>query len=86
MLMTHVGADVADAAAFAGLHHQPWRTEEAFNRIRHRMHPESVSGLSQHTLLGVISLADPDLAPLTISSLIPVCATRELTYLRRIGS
>lgn len=51
VLMTNVGADVADAGAFADLYHQRWRIEEAFKRLKHRMHLESVSGLSQHALL-----------------------------------
>ena len=38
-------------AAFGELYHQRWRIEEAFKRLKHRLHLEAVSGLSQHALL-----------------------------------
>ena len=34
------------ASDFAALYHQRWRIEEAFKRIKHRLHLEAVSGLS----------------------------------------
>lgn len=70
VLMTNVGADVADAGAFADLYHQRWRIEEAFKRLKHRLHLESVSGLSQHALL--IDVAAKTLAD-NLASL--MCAT-----------
>jgi hypothetical protein len=36
---------------FGDLYHQRWRIEEAFKRIKHRLHLECVSGLSQQALL-----------------------------------
>lgn len=39
------------AADFVDLYRQRWRIEEAFKRLKHRMHLESVSGLSQHDLI-----------------------------------
>ena len=51
VLMTNVTLDIADAADFSGLYHRRWRIEEAFKRLKHRMHLECVSGLSQHALL-----------------------------------
>lgn len=35
------------AADFGDLYHQRWRIEEAFNRLKHRLNLEHVSGLSQ---------------------------------------
>ncbi|WP_293932104.1 transposase [Iodobacter sp.] len=32
------------AAVFSGLYHQRWRIEEAFKRLKHRLHLESVTG------------------------------------------
>ena len=39
------------AAAFGELYHQRWRIEEAFKRLKHRLHLEAVSGLSQQALI-----------------------------------
>ena len=36
---------------FGDLYHQRWRIEEAFKRLKHRLHLECVSGLSQQALL-----------------------------------
>ena len=47
VLATNLGADEADAAAFGELYHQRWRSEEAFKRLKHLLHLEAVSGLSQ---------------------------------------
>lgn len=38
-------------ARFADLYHQRWRIEEAFKRLKHRLHLEAVSGLSQQALI-----------------------------------
>ena len=35
------------AHRFTGLHHQRWRIEEAFKRLKHRLNLEHASGLSQ---------------------------------------
>ena len=51
VLMTNLDATTAPAAAFAALYHQRWRIEEAFKRLKCRLHLEAVSGLSQHALL-----------------------------------
>lgn len=51
VLLTNVPAQQVPAAAFGDLYHQRWRIEEAFKRLKHRLHLESVSGLSQHALL-----------------------------------
>jgi hypothetical protein len=39
-------AQLWPASDFAALYHQRWRIEEAFKRIKHRLHLEAVSGLS----------------------------------------
>ena len=51
VLMTKLDASAAPAADFGALYHQRWRIEEAFKRLKCRMHLEAVSGLSQHALL-----------------------------------
>lgn len=51
VLLTNLSAAQVPAAAFGELYHQRWRIEEAFKRLKHRLHLESVSGLSQHALL-----------------------------------
>lgn len=51
VLMTNLPANQVPAAAFGDLYHQRWRIEEAFKRLKHRLHLEAVSGLSQHALL-----------------------------------
>ena len=51
VLATNLGADEAQAAAFGELYHQRWRIEEAFKRLKHRLHLEAVSGLSQQALI-----------------------------------
>ena len=51
VLMTNLPPDQVPAAAFGDLYHQRWRIEEAFKRLKHRLHLEAVSGLSQHALL-----------------------------------
>ena len=51
LLATNLPADAFPAALFGALYHQRWRIEEAFKRLKHRLHLESVSGLSQQALL-----------------------------------
>jgi hypothetical protein len=51
VLMTNLPPEQVPAEAFADLYHQRWRIEEAFKRLKCRMHLEAVSGLSQHALL-----------------------------------
>ena len=51
VLLTNLPADQVPASAFGDLYHQRWRVEEAFKRLKHRLHLEAVSGLSQHALL-----------------------------------
>lgn len=51
VLMTNLTAAQAPAHCFGGLYHHRWRIEEAFKRLKHRLHLEAVSGLSQHALM-----------------------------------
>lgn len=50
-LATNLDAAEVPAAAFGELYHQRWRIEEAFKRLKHRLHLEAVSGLSQQALI-----------------------------------
>ena len=49
-LVTNLDAAQFPAEQFADLYHQRWRIEEAFKRLKHRLHLEAVSGLSQQAL------------------------------------
>ena len=51
VLATNLDERAASCNAFAELHHQRSRIEEAFKRLKHRLHLECVSGLSQYALL-----------------------------------
>jgi hypothetical protein len=51
VLATNLDAEAFPAALFADLYHQRWRIEEAFKRLKHRLHLEAVSGLSQQALI-----------------------------------
>jgi hypothetical protein len=51
VLATNLDSHRVPAHAFAELYHQRWRIEEAFKRLKHRLHLEAVSGLSQHALI-----------------------------------
>lgn len=51
VLATNLGAEEVAAAAFGDLYHLRWRIEEAFKRLKHRLHLEAVSGLSQQALI-----------------------------------
>lgn len=51
VMVTNLDAKDVPAELFGDLYHQRWRVEEAFKRLKHRLHLESVSGLSQHAVL-----------------------------------
>jgi hypothetical protein len=51
ILATNLPAADFPAPCFGDLYHQRWRIEEAFKRLKHRLHLESVSGLSQQALI-----------------------------------
>ena len=70
VLMTNVARELAAAEHFNALYHQRWRIEEAFKRLKHRLHLECVSGLTQHALeldVGAKVLADNVAALLCIA-------------------
>ena len=71
VLATNLDSTLHPCAVFADLYHQRWRIEEAFKRIKHRLHLESVSGLSQQAL--IIDVAAKILAD-NIASLICTAA------------
>jgi len=50
-LVTNLDATQFPAEQFADLYHQRWRIEEAFKRLKHRLHLEAVSGLSQQAVI-----------------------------------
>jgi hypothetical protein len=51
VLATNLDATAFPCHAFADLYHQRWRIEEAFKRLKLRLHLESVSGLSQQAVI-----------------------------------
>ena len=51
VLATNLDAEHFHAALFGHLYHQRWRIEEAFKRLKHRLHLEGFSGLSQQALI-----------------------------------
>jgi hypothetical protein len=51
VLATNLDAQAFPTTLFGDLYHQRWRIEEAFKRLKHRLHLESVSGLSQQALI-----------------------------------
>lgn len=51
VLATNLNSTLYPGAAFGDLYHQRWRIEEAFKRMKHRLHLEAVSGLSQQALI-----------------------------------
>src|SRR3954454_24158994 len=51
LLATNVTSETVPAEAFGDLYHQRWRIEEAFKRLKLRLHLEAVSGLTQHALI-----------------------------------
>jgi Transposase DDE domain len=82
VLATNLESTVVPADAFGDLYHQRWRIEEAFKRLKHRLHLEAASGLSQHAL--IIDVAAKILAD-NIASLLCAAAARnaELPPTRR---
>lgn len=81
VLMTNLDAGTAPAADFGALYHQRWRIEEAFKRLKCRMHLEAVSGLSQHALL--IDVAAKVLAD-NIAALLGLAAAADAPPLRPV--
>ncbi len=82
VLLTNLSAEQVPAAAFGDLYHQRWRIEEAFKRLKHRLHLEAVSGLSQHALL--VDVAAKVLADnITALTCLAVQADAELPAQRR---
>lgn len=51
VLATNLPAKTFPSHLFGDLYHQRWRIEEAFKRLKHRLHLEAVSGLSQQALI-----------------------------------
>jgi hypothetical protein len=51
VLATNLDAGTFPHELFSDLYHQRWRIEEAFKRLKHRLHLEAVSGLSQQALI-----------------------------------
>lgn len=51
LLATNLDAEAFPPELFGELYHQRWRIEEAFKRLKHRLHLEAVSGLSQQALI-----------------------------------
>jgi hypothetical protein len=74
VLATNLDAERFDAALFGDLYHQRWRIEEAFKRLKHRLHLEAVSGLSQQAL--IIDVAAKVLAD-NITSLMCAAAAQQ---------
>jgi hypothetical protein len=71
VLMTNLSVEQAPAESFGALYHQRWRIEEAFKRLKHRLHLEAVSGLSQHAVM--IDVASKVLAD-NLASLLALAA------------
>lgn len=74
VLATNLDAASHPPAVFSDLYHQRWRIEEAFKRIKHRLHLESVSGLSQQAL--IIDVAAKILADNIASLMCAAAATQ----------
>lgn len=51
VLTTNLAPEDFPTECFGDLYHQRWRVEEAFKRLKHRVHLEATSGLSQHALI-----------------------------------
>ena len=51
VMVTNLTPEQVPTAGFAELYHQRWRIEEAYKRLKHVLHLESVSGLSQQALI-----------------------------------
>ena len=51
LLAINLDAEAFPPELFGDLYHPRWRIEEALKRLKHRLHLEAVSGLSQQALL-----------------------------------
>ena len=80
VLATNLDSSLYPYAVFADLYHQRLRIEEAFKRLKHRLHLESVSGLSQQGL--IIDVAAKILAD-NITSLMCAAAAAKTDLPRR---
>ena len=80
VLATNLDAAQFPAASFGDLYHQRWRIEEAFKRLKHRLHLEAVSGFSQQA--SIIDVAAKLLAD-NITSLICNAADDQAALLAR---
>ncbi|WP_164931754.1 transposase [Dyella sp. M7H15-1] len=65
------------AKAFGDLYHPRWRIEEAFKRLKHRLHLEHVSGLSQ---LAVIQDLDAKVMCDNLHALVTAKAHKEAHF------
>jgi hypothetical protein len=72
VLVTNLESHDYPCQAFANLYHQRWRIEEAFKRLKLRLHLESVSGLSQQSV--IIDVAAKILADNLVSLLCAAAA------------
>jgi Transposase DDE domain len=79
-LATNLDASQFPAALFTDLYHQRWRIEEAFKRMKHRLHLEAISGLSQQAL--IIDVAAKVLAD-NITSLMCSAASHQTELAKR---
>ena len=77
VLATNLQAHEVPAHAFAELYHQRWRIEEAFKRLKHRLHLEAVSGLSQQAV--IVDVAAKVLAD-NLASLLCAAAARQAEF------
>lgn len=87
VLVTSLDEAVTTAAELGDLYHGRWRMEDAFKRLKHRLGLESVSGLSQHTLLVDVAtkvLAD-NLASLLNRSVDLAAQDNEATVSRKVN-
>ncbi len=51
VLVTNLDAHIAPVQSFGDLYHARWRIEEAFKRLKLRLHLEAISGLTQQALI-----------------------------------
>jgi hypothetical protein len=80
VLATNLDSQAFPCHAFGDLYHQRWRIEEAFKRLKHRMHLECVSGLSQQAL--IIDVAAKILAD-NLASLLCAAASEQAAMPQR---
>jgi hypothetical protein len=80
VLATNLDSQAFPCHAFGDLYHQRWRIEEAFKRLKHRLHLECVSGLSQQAL--IIDVAAKILAD-NLASLLCAAASEQAELQQR---